>query len=58
MSIRVGINGFGRMGRLTLRAAWGNPDLQFVQVNDPAGDAATLAQSGRFLDWTGKPVPW
>ncbi len=43
MVIRVGINGFGRMGRLTLRAAWGNPDLQFVHINDPAGDAATLA---------------
>ena len=43
MSIRVGINGFGRMGRLTLRAVWDNPDLQFVQINDPAGDAATLA---------------
>ena len=43
MSIRIGINGFGRMGRLTLRAAWDNPDLQFVQINDPAGDAATLA---------------
>lgn len=43
MSIHVGINGFGRMGRLTLRAAWDNPDLQFVQINDPAGDAATLA---------------
>ena len=43
MTIRVGINGFGRMGRLTLRAAWGNPGLQFVQINDLAGDAATLA---------------
>ena len=43
MTIRVGINGFGRMGRLTLRAAWDHPDLSFVQVNDPAGDAATLA---------------
>ena len=32
MTIRVGINGLGRMGRLTLRAAWGNPDLQFVQI--------------------------
>jgi glyceraldehyde-3-phosphate dehydrogenase/erythrose-4-phosphate dehydrogenase len=27
MSIRVGINGFGRMGRLALRAGWGAPDL-------------------------------
>lgn len=43
MTIKVGINGFGRMGRLTLRAAHGWPDLEFVQINDPAGDAATLA---------------
>ena len=48
MAIRVGINGFGRMGRLTLRAAWGNPDLQFVHINDPAGDAATLAHLLNF----------
>ena len=38
MTIRVGINGFGRMGRLTLRAAWGQPGLEFVHINDPAGD--------------------
>lgn len=43
MTIRVGINGFGRMGRLTLRAAWDTPDLAFVQINDPSGDATTLA---------------
>lgn len=48
MTIRVGINGFGRMGRLTLRTAWGDPELQFVQVNDPAGDAATLAHLLNF----------
>ncbi|WP_313498214.1 ArsJ-associated glyceraldehyde-3-phosphate dehydrogenase [Pseudoxanthomonas mexicana] len=48
MSIRVGINGFGRMGRLTLRAAWDNPELQFLQINDPAGDAATLAHLLEF----------
>ena len=48
MSIRVGINGFGRMGRLTLRAAWDTPDLRFVQINDPAGDAATLAHLLEF----------
>ena len=47
MTIRVGINGFGRMGRLTLRAAWGS-DLQFVKINDPAGDAATLAHLTNF----------
>jgi len=43
MTIKVGINGFGRMGRLALRAAWEWPELEFVQINDPAGDAATLA---------------
>lgn len=48
MSIKVGINGFGRMGRLTLRAAWGDPRLEFVQVNDPAGDPATLAHLLNF----------
>lgn len=48
MTIHVGINGFGRMGRLTLRAAWGSPDFAFVQVNDPAGDAATLAHLLNF----------
>ena len=30
-------------GRLILRAAWDTGDIQFVQINDPAGDAATLA---------------
>ena len=43
MSIRIGINGFGRMGRLALRAGWGRPGLAFVRINDPAADAATLA---------------
>ena len=42
MATRVGINGFGRMGRLTLRALWEQP-VDIVQVNDPAGDAAMLA---------------
>jgi glyceraldehyde 3-phosphate dehydrogenase len=41
--IRVGINGFGRMGRLALRAGWGCPELAFVHVNEVAGDAATAA---------------
>ncbi len=41
MTIKIGINGFGRIGRLALRAAWGWPELEFVQINDPAGDAAT-----------------
>jgi glyceraldehyde 3-phosphate dehydrogenase len=43
MTIKVGINGFGRMGRLSLRAAFDWEDVEFIQINDPAGDAATLA---------------
>ena len=34
MSLKVGINGFGRIGRNILRAALGNADLDFVAVND------------------------
>ena len=37
MTIRVGINGFGRMGRLALRAGWDAPDLEFVHINEIAG---------------------
>ncbi len=48
MAITVGINGFGRMGRLVLRAAWDWPDIEFVHINDPAGDAATLAHLLNF----------
>jgi glyceraldehyde 3-phosphate dehydrogenase len=48
MTLRIGINGFGRMGRLTLRAAWGDPALTFVHINDPAGDAGTLAHLLNF----------
>jgi len=48
MTIKVGINGFGRIGRLALRAAWGWPELEFVRINDPAGDAATHAHLLNF----------
>ncbi len=48
MTIRIGINGFGRMGRLALRAAWDWPEVEIVQLNDPAGDAATLAHLLNF----------
>jgi glyceraldehyde 3-phosphate dehydrogenase len=48
MTLRIGINGFGRIGRLALRAAFDWPDLEFVQINDPGGDAATLAHLLNF----------
>src|ERR1700723_3018681 len=34
MAVKVGINGFGRIGRNVLRASLGNPDIEFVAVND------------------------
>ncbi len=48
MSVKIGINGFGRIGRLALRAAWDWPELEFVRINDPAGDAATHAHLLNF----------
>jgi glyceraldehyde 3-phosphate dehydrogenase len=48
MSIRIGINGFGRMGRLALRAAWADDSLAFEHINDPAGDAASFAHLLNF----------
>lgn len=42
MSVRVAINGFGRIGRNVFRAAFGNRDLQIVAINDLT-DAQTLA---------------
>jgi len=48
MTIKIGINGFGRMGRLTLRAAFDFDNVEFIQVNDPSGDAATLAHLLNF----------
>jgi glyceraldehyde 3-phosphate dehydrogenase len=48
MSIRVGINGFGRIGRLAVRAAWERPGFEFVHVNEPHGDAVTGAHLLNF----------
>src|ERR1051325_6727233 len=42
MAIKVGINGFGRIGRNILRTALGDKDLDFVAVNDIT-DTKTLA---------------
>lgn len=45
---RIGINGFGRMGRLTLRAGWNHPELDFVAVHEPAATADTMALLTEF----------
>ncbi|MFA5172068.1 MAG: ArsJ-associated glyceraldehyde-3-phosphate dehydrogenase [Sulfuriferula sp.] len=44
----IGINGFGRMGRLGVRAAWGNSAFVFKQINEIAGNAVTAAHLLKF----------
>ena len=39
MSVRIGINGFGRMGRLALRAGWGRAGLDWTRINEIGTDA-------------------
>jgi len=46
--MKIGINGFGRIGRLVFRALWGRPGIELVHVNDPAGDAHTAAHLLEF----------
>ena len=41
--VKVGINGFGRIGRLSMRAAWEMPELEIVHVNEIKGGASTAA---------------
>lgn len=43
MTIRVGINGFGRMGRLALRAGWHFPDFEIAHINELKGGPETAA---------------
>ncbi|MEO0349448.1 MAG: ArsJ-associated glyceraldehyde-3-phosphate dehydrogenase [Cyanobacteria bacterium P01_A01_bin.15] len=46
--VRVAINGFGRIGRLVLRAAWGWPELEFAHVNEIKGGTAAAAHLLKF----------
>ena len=46
--MKIGINGFGRIGRLALRAAYNWEGIEFVQINDPAGNPETLAHLLNF----------
>ena len=48
MSVRLGINGFGRMGRLSLRAGWGSPGIDFVHINEVKGGPVTAAHLLEF----------
>lgn len=53
MTVRVAINGFGRIGRNVLRASLGNRDIEFVAINDIT-DAATLAHLLKYDSIFGK----
>ena len=48
MTTRIGINGFGRMGRLAIRALRHHPDLQLVHVNEHKGGNETAAHLLEF----------
>ncbi|RTE87757.1 MULTISPECIES: ArsJ-associated glyceraldehyde-3-phosphate dehydrogenase [Gammaproteobacteria] len=47
-NLKVGINGFGRIGRLAFRAAFDRADFNIVHVNDPGADATMLAHLLEF----------
>ncbi|MBD2205403.1 ArsJ-associated glyceraldehyde-3-phosphate dehydrogenase [Calothrix sp. FACHB-1219] len=57
MSIRIAINGFGRMGRLALRAAWGWTELEFVHINEIKGGAEAAAHLLKFDSVHGRWTP-
>jgi glyceraldehyde 3-phosphate dehydrogenase len=54
MSIKVGINGFGRIGRLVLRAGIDKPDIEFVAINDLPVGVETLAHLLQYDSTFGK----
>ncbi|HEY4084370.1 MAG TPA: type I glyceraldehyde-3-phosphate dehydrogenase [Bryobacteraceae bacterium] len=55
MAVKVGINGFGRIGRNVIRAGMNNPDIEFVAVNDLT-DVKTLAHMTKYDSLLG-PMP-
>ncbi len=48
MAIRVGINGFGRIGRLVFRSALARKDIEIVGINDPFLDAEYMAYLTKY----------
>lgn len=53
MAIKIGINGFGRIGRLVFRAIQNNPNIELVKINDLTNNA-TLAQLLKYDSVHGK----
>jgi len=54
MSVKIGINGFGRIGRFILRAAVNNPEIEVVAINDLA-NPATMAHLFAYDSVHGRP---
>ncbi len=54
MSIKVGINGFGRIGRLVFRAGIDRADIEFVGINDPGMTPDYMAYMLRYDTMHGK----
>ena len=48
MTTRIGINGFGRIGRLVVRALRDHPSLQLVHINEVNGGPLTAAHLLEF----------
>ncbi len=48
MVVKVGINGFGRIGRLVLRAGWDSPNIKFCQINEISGGLECAAHLIEF----------
>ncbi len=54
MSIKIGINGFGRIGRLVFRSSVNKPNIQFVGINDPFIDTEYMAYMLRYDSMHGR----
>jgi glyceraldehyde 3-phosphate dehydrogenase len=54
MTVKIGVNGFGRIGRLVFRASLSHPELEVVAINDPFVDAEYMAYMLKYDTVHGK----
>jgi len=54
MSVKIGINGFGRIGRLVLRASLSNPDVRVIAINEPFMDVDYMVYMFKYDSVHGK----
>ena len=57
MAVRVGINGFGRIGRNVFRAGFNRPGIEFVAINDLPTPTDTLAHCSSTTPSSGRSTP-